>query len=309
MPSRFSAPAIGASVLAVSGVVMGCNEHLPTGPAPTSSPPPVSATGPVITSLAPALGTAGTMISINGIGFGPGATVSVDGVETPTYPFERSDIIRLPAPPHPPGEVDVVVINPDGQRATLRNGFRYEATTRDPGSSRARPSITSVSPTVGSTGGGTYVRVTGTSFEPGLTATLGGIIFRPNVLDGEFLVATVPHAAGSVDLVVANPGGESSTLRGGYTFAEPASLSFNGRWEGVAGGHHEFALTFVIGNNLLTSVSCDGREQVLPIPQSTRDGQFSHPVMSGRFVSSEYGAGHIDIAPCGNTTWEAWKRP
>ena len=311
MPSRFLTHAIVASVLVISGLLVGCEERVPSGPTPlpTSSSPVASAPAPIISGIFPKSGPSGggTLIDVHGSGFQVGATVTIDGVETQTYPVESSGGIRLLVPPHLAGTADVAVINPDGQRATVRDGFTYVDST-GPVTTGARPSISSISPTIGVTGGGTYVRIAGTAFEPGLSVTLGGVVFRPNVFDGEFMVVTLPHAAGPVDVVVTNPGGQSSTLPGGYTFAEPSVLDFNGTWEGNAGDHWDYVLTFVVENHLLSSVTCDGNTFTFPSPQSTSNGEFSQQQMSGKFFSADYGTGEINIAACRSTRWEAWKQ-
>jgi hypothetical protein len=276
------------------------------------SPPAVAA--PVVTSVKPNVGatTGGTAISISGSSFQFGARVTIDGVEAPTYPVDSSNIIRLFAPAHQAGTVDVAVINPDGQNARVIGGFSYQDSARliSPG---PRPSITSVTPSAGITGGGTDVLITGTDILPGATVTLGGVVMRPNVVAGSMSVRTLPHPAEAVDVVVTNPDGQSTTIIGAYTFAEPESLNFNGRWEGRAGDHWDYVLSFTIENDVLTRVSCDGQtDRILSAPPSTSKGVFSAfeagvSLMSGQFFSSSYGTGILNIRPC-DTHWEAWKQ-
>ena len=106
----------------------------------------------------------------------------------------------------------------------------------------------------------------------------------------------------------------STALIGVYSFAEPESLNFNGQWEGRAGQHWDYVLTFTIENNSLTRVSCDGNaEHIFSAPPSTSKGEFSEveanfPPMSGKFFSSSYGLGTVNIPPCDATQWEAWKQ-
>ena len=79
--------------------------------------------------------------------------------------------------------------------------------------------VTSVSPTTGSTVGLADLRVAGTGFLPGVTLTLGGVAARVRSVTSTVVFATTPvHAPGTVDVVVAIPGGENQTLTGGYTF-------------------------------------------------------------------------------------------
>jgi hypothetical protein len=83
---------------------------------------------PVIAAVSPDAGTVGggTEISVIGSGFQPGVTVRMDDNALRTFPFDSSSTtIRAQAPAHPPGTVDVVVLNPDGQSARLAAAYRY----------------------------------------------------------------------------------------------------------------------------------------------------------------------------------------
>lgn len=90
----------------------------------------------------------------------------------------------------------------------------------------AAPAISSISPTSGTVNGGTPVVITGDHFSAGTTVTLGGVgATNINVLSGTTInAATPPHAAGSVNVIVANSSGQSGTLTGGYVYtpATPA---------------------------------------------------------------------------------------
>ena len=82
--------------------------------------------------------------------------------------------------------------------------------------------ITSVSPTSGSTLGGTSVTITGTSFTTGqapFAVTFGGVS-ATNVtrVDNTHLTCTTPaHAAGTVDVIVQDKNG-TATLTNGFTY-------------------------------------------------------------------------------------------
>jgi hypothetical protein len=82
------------------------------------------------------------------------------------------------------------------------------------------PALTSITPNSGPTGGGTAITIKGTGFQTGATVRLGGTA-ATNVVVGSStsITATVaPHAAGSVNVVVANTDGQSGTLANGYTY-------------------------------------------------------------------------------------------
>jgi len=74
--------------------------------------------------------------------------------------------------------------------------------------------ITQISPTSGSTGGGTAVTVTGTGFVSGAKLTFGGVsATNVTVVNSTTITATAPaHAAGTVTVIVTNPDNSSATL-------------------------------------------------------------------------------------------------
>ncbi len=123
--------------------------------------------------------------------------------------------------------------------------------------------ITAVSPASGKTTGGTVVAITGTNFLNGATVTFGGTAASSVTFNSSTrLTATAPaHAAGSVAVVVTNPGGQSATRSPGFFYAPPpAAANFyavtpcrlldtrnpNGAWGGPAlgaSGQRTFTVT------------------------------------------------------------------
>jgi Glycosyl hydrolases family 16/IPT/TIG domain len=82
------------------------------------------------------------------------------------------------------------------------------------------PTVSGVSPTSGTTAGGTPVTITGTGFLAGGTVSLGGTAATGvTVVSSTSITATAPaHAAGAVNVVVTNTGSQSGTLPSGYTY-------------------------------------------------------------------------------------------
>ncbi|MDO8834884.1 MAG: IPT/TIG domain-containing protein [Vicinamibacterales bacterium] len=82
--------------------------------------------------------------------------------------------------------------------------------------------MSSISPTSGTTLGGTTVTITGTNFTGTLTVTLGGAAATDVRVSGTTsLTAVTPaHAAGSVDVVVAASTG-TATLTAGFAYVTP----------------------------------------------------------------------------------------
>jgi hypothetical protein len=80
--------------------------------------------------------------------------------------------------------------------------------------------VNGISPSSGTTSGGTSVKITGTGFLSGATVTLGGVAgTNVTVANSTTITATTPsHAAATVNVVVANSNGQSSTLTSGFTY-------------------------------------------------------------------------------------------
>ena len=107
----------------------------------------------------------------------------------------------------------MVVTNPDGKSDTLTGGFTYI---------EPPPTLTRVDPDSDIVVGGKTVKIIGEHFQDGATVTIGGkaasnVIF---VSPTELTVVVPAGIAGSADVVVTNPDGESDTLADGFTYIE-----------------------------------------------------------------------------------------
>jgi len=169
-------------------------------------------TPPTVTSVTPNSGPTpgGTAVTISGTNFVAGATVALGGVAATGVTVVNATTITGTTGAHAAGAVNVVVTNPDTQAGTLTNGFTY----------LAPPAVTSITPTSGSTGGGTSVTITGSNFVAGATVALGGVAATGvTVVNATTITATTgAHAAGAVNVVVTNPNGQSGTLTNGFTY-------------------------------------------------------------------------------------------
>ena len=117
-------------VLAVSALTCGCGESNRTGSSPTipSGPP---AAPPVVAAVSPDHGPTWryTAVDVRGSGFQRGATVMFDGA-TSFGRFVDSGRMEVRTPMRPVGMLDVMVTNPDGQRAALAAAYTFEAVPR-----------------------------------------------------------------------------------------------------------------------------------------------------------------------------------
>ena len=98
------------------------------------------------------------------------------------------------------------------------------AFTPQSGVTASAPAITGLSPTSGSTGGGTTVTVTGTSFAGATAVTIGANAATSFTVNGSnSIIATFPaSAAGTLDVTVSTPAGTSArTSADEFTYVQP----------------------------------------------------------------------------------------
>lgn len=178
-------------------------------------------TAPTIASVSPNSGgtSGGTAVTIMGTNFVSGATVTFGGIAAPNVTVVNSAAIAATTPAHAAGSVDVAVTNPNAESGTLNNGFSFLSVSA--------PTVASVSPNSGPTGGSTNVTITGTNFVSGATVTFGGAAAtNVVVVTSTSITATTPaHAAGAVSVSVTNPDSQSGSLIGGFTYTT-GTISF-----------------------------------------------------------------------------------
>lgn len=195
----------------------------------------IGAAVPNLTNVSPAIGplAGGTSLTLTGTNFASGATVafvelpSNDVFGTPSAKagtsvvFVNATQLTVTTPSaSAAGAVNVVVMNPDFQTATLASGYTYSVAAPP-------PTVTAVSPNSGSTAGGTSVTITGTGFVATPSVTFGGANATSEVLvNSTTLTATTPaRAAGLVNVVVTNPDAQSGTLTNGFAYLPPPSTT------------------------------------------------------------------------------------
>lgn len=160
---------------------------------------------PVISSVSPLRGsTKGhTDVVIRGSGFQENATVRFGTVNALDVDFDAATQLVAETPPHAAGVVNVVVTNPDGQSGTRTNAYEFV---------EPEPQVLSVSPSAGTTAGGTPITIQGVDFKSGATAKIGS---RPALsvvfVDAQTLTAITPLGPADVatnraeDVTVTNP--------------------------------------------------------------------------------------------------------
>lgn len=185
--------------------------------------------GPTISSFSPTSGpsTGGTNVTISGTGFVDGATVRFGNTASiGSVTFISSTALTATSPAQTTAQsVPITVTNPDGQTVASTAQFVYTP----PG-----PTITSVSPSSGSTAGGTNITINGNGFQTGATVLIGtAAATNVVVTSSSTITATTPVGPSDItssaarDVRVTNPGGFSGTLPSGFTYTLPAPTITN----------------------------------------------------------------------------------
>jgi hypothetical protein len=193
---------------------------------------------PTITSISPSSGTTagGNPVVIRGTNLNTPAVSSVtfDG-NAASFTVNSDTQITATAPAHAAGSVTVTVTNADGSATTT-----YTYTTG-----------TTVSPTSGTSAGGTTVDIFGTNLS-GTTAvkfgTKAALSFTQ--ISGTHVQAVSPSGSGVVGVTITTPGGTSAPVN--YFYVNPPTKSSVSPSSGPTAGGTSVTIT---GNNLSNASS------------------------------------------------------
>jgi IPT/TIG domain-containing protein len=167
----------------------------------STSPPPA----PSVTGVSPGTGptAGGTSVSITGTGF-TGATAVSFGSTKASFTVSSDTLITATSPAECAGTVDVTVTNAGGTSTTSSaDNFKYVAPT---------PVVKSISPTSGSTKGGTQVTITGTGFTCATSVSFGTVAASSFTVTSDTQISAVSPAEspGTADVTVTTAGGTSA---------------------------------------------------------------------------------------------------
>ena len=189
------------------------------GTAPTSG-------GATVTGISPATGpsSGATAVTITGTKFLTGAIVSFGQSTASSIKIINSTTITAVAPRHVGGTVGITVTNKAGDTGTLPAAYVYTST-----SPSTAPKLNVIHPNHGSPSGGDAVIISGSNLVKGMIVTIGGAPATITSFNTVSIHATTPSGTGVADVVVTTPQGQSTTLKGVFTFAEtpddPPSVS------------------------------------------------------------------------------------
>ena len=178
-------------------------------------------TPPTVTRVSPSSGPAagGTSVTIAGTNFTGATAVSFGGTAASTFTVTSAGSITATSPAGS-GAVDVTVTIPGGGTSATNSSdvFKYV------------PSVTSVSPASGPTGGGTSVTINGTGFTGATAVSFGGTAASSYTVNSSSkITATAPaEPAGIVDITVTTPSATSTTSTADqFTYQEPPTATIS----------------------------------------------------------------------------------
>ena len=172
---------------------------------------------PTVSSVSPNSGAiaGGTAVTITGTNFAAGATVAFGASAATNVVVVNGTTITATTPAGSIGSVTVTV-TVNGLSGSLANGFTYALP----------PTVSSVSPGIGSTTGGTAVTIMGTNFVAGTTVTFGATLATNIVVvNGTTITATTPAGTSGPVTVTAAIGGQSGSLASGFTYVVIPTVS------------------------------------------------------------------------------------
>ena len=169
------------------------------------------APAPAVTGLSPSSGTTagGTAVTISGTNLGGATGVSFGGAGG-TITADSSTQIIVTSPPGT-GTVSVTVTTPGGSAGAGR--FTYVTPP---------PAVTAISPSSGTTDGGTTVTITGTNLAGANSVSFGGVAGRIISDSSTQITVTSPAGKGTVYITVTTAAGTSAaTAACEYTYMAP----------------------------------------------------------------------------------------
>lgn len=201
---------------------------------------------PNITRVSPTSGPAsgGTTVIITGTNFSGATAVTFGGAAATGFTVNSATQITATAPAGS-GTVDIRVTTTGGTSATsAADQYTY----------MPAPTISSVSPASGTTGGGTSVTITGSNFSGVTAVTFGSTAASFVAKNATEITATAPAGTGTVDIRVTTTGGTSAISAADlYTYVAPPVA--NAASATVAQGSSNNSITLNITGGPPTSVA------------------------------------------------------
>jgi len=192
---------------------------------------------PILNNLSPVVGTTsgGTSVTLSGSHLANVTSVLFDGIMS-SFIINNDTTITATTPAHASATIPVTVVNPIAS-TNLNAAFTYQGS----------PTLTSISPTVGTIAGGTLVTLTGSNLIGTTQVSFDGNLAKNiNVIDANTVSVTTPaHAAGTINVVLTTPIDSTPPIT--FTYDSAPSLSSISPNTGPVSGNSNVTLT---GTNL-----------------------------------------------------------
>lgn len=179
---------------------------------------------PAFATISPPSGTShgGTNVTLTGTGFVEGLIVKF-GTKPATAIATTGTTITATTPSNQAGAVDVTIINPDGAQTIVSQGFTFTA--------NPAPTITAVSPSLGSALGNDRITLTGTGFSSGILpkvqfGTVQAVVVSAEA--GKLVVIAPGQAPATVNLKVTNPDNQEATRTNAFTYISALAPTLTG---------------------------------------------------------------------------------
>jgi hypothetical protein len=235
-----------------------------------------------VSGISPTSGSTagGTVVTITGSNFTGATAVSFGSVAASSFTVNSATQITATAPAEAAGTVDVKVTTAGGaSSAVAADHFTYVTPA---------PAVTGISPTSGSTAGGTVVTITGSNFT-GITAVSFGSVAASSftVNSATQITATAPaEAAGTVDVKVTTSGGTSAVGTADQftyktsTLAPVIAIDAGGPAAGNFLADTDFTQTTPDTASVTNTIDTSGVTNAAPqsVYQSWRSGTFSYSI-------------------------------
>ncbi|MGH9421356.1 MAG: IPT/TIG domain-containing protein, partial [Thermoanaerobaculia bacterium] len=220
-PDHISIDAAKSSTFTIKGVTpglvlltatLGSNHgHTSTFISVLVTEPP---TTPSITQISPANGPAagGTNVTLNGTNLRADCTIRFGGVAATNVAYVSATSMTATTPGHAAGTTDVSLVC-GADTFNLTNAFTYLA---------ASATLSGVSPSFGTTAGGTVVKITGTNFTNGCWPFFDALAAHNAYLTAptEIIAATPAHpSAATVPLMLRCGGAPDVSLADAFTYS------------------------------------------------------------------------------------------
>jgi len=227
--------------------------------------PPVAPPSPTVVSISPANGTTlgGTSVTITGSNFTGTPQVTIGSSAATGVTVVNATTIKATTPAHTAGLTDVMVITTAGT-ATGTGLYSYATPALPP--PPPSPTLSGITPSSGTTAGGTSVTISGANLTGATSVTIGGHPATGVTVNGggTSITATTPPGLGAANVVVTTPGGTVTgpgpftyvTLPPTVTAVSPATGSTLGHTSvTITGTNFTGATAVTIGGVTATAVS------------------------------------------------------